>query len=355
MSPAANITPNTPIGIGILGLGFMGRAHVAAINEAIAADESCELVAVCDRDPEHRAGRFKGASGNLALEAAGPLFDPSRVRAYADVDELLADPRVHLVIVATHTESHVEMSLRAIAAGKHVLVEKPVSLDTAQARTLHEAAQRAWTEHALVCVPAMCMRHWPGWDWLDDRISDGEHGQLRSLSIQRMGTRPAWADDFYADFARSGGAFGDLHVHDSDFICWSLAMPEAVTTHGTPMHCTTFYHYPSTFPAHCTAQAAWDLTPGSGFRMRYLAIFEKATAEFDLAREHRLMLYRDGRAEPVPIPPGAGYLPQLRGLCAALRGELGGFYSSMEDAVWVAELMDAERRSMQSGQTVRLT
>jgi predicted dehydrogenase len=343
------MTPTPPpatIGIGVIGLGFMGRAHIAAITEAIAAGEGCELVAVCDRDPDHRAGRFRGGPGNLSLTSDGPLFDESIVRAYSEAADLLADDRVHLVIVCTHTESHVEVALACLAAGKHVLVEKPVSLETAQVRRLQHAAHEAWTTHGLRCMPGMCMRFWPGWDWLKGAITDQRFGPLRSLTIKRMGTRPSWADHFYAETSRSGGAFGDLHIHDTDFICWALGAPRSVNTHGTPLHCTTTYNAPPPFPAHCTAEAAWDLAPGSGFRMHYLAVLEHATVEFDLARDPRVTLYRDGRAEPVEIATGAGYTPQLRHLLAAIRDPALSLRAMLEDAVIVSEIMDAERHSM---------
>jgi predicted dehydrogenase len=342
-----------PIGIGIIGLGFMGRAHVAAINQAVDSGESCELVAVCDRNPEHRAGRFGATSGNLSLASEGPLFDTARVRPYAEVNDLLADTRVRLAIVATHTESHVEVALAALAAGKHVLVEKPVSLRTDQVHRLELAASEAWGKCGLRCMPGMCMRFWPGWDWLRDLILTKLHGQLRSLTLQRLGTTPGWANHFYADPAQSGGAFGDLHLHDADFICWALGTPRSVFTRGTLMHCTTLYTFnessPAPAPLHVTAEGAWDLTPGSGFRMRYLAVFDHATAEFDLTRGPRVTLYRDNRAEPVDLAPGAGYLPQLRHLLAATRDPSLPLRATLTDAVTVSKIMDAERRSMSTG------
>jgi predicted dehydrogenase len=339
-----------PVGVGIIGLGFIGRVHAQAIAHAAGVGEPCALVAVCDRNPDRRAGRSEAGAGNLDLGDQGPLFDPAKVRGYELVEDMLNDPRVNLVIICTHTRTHVDLAMQALRAGKHVLVEKPVSLDPAEVRRLEQASAEAWKERGLRCMPGMCMRFWPGWDWLRDLIASREHGELRSLTLQRMGSRPGWAADFYGDLEASGGAMGDLHIHDTDFVCWALGLPEAVTTRGTLMHCTTLYAYPNV--PHVAAEGAWDLTPGTPFRMKYLAVFEHATAEFDLSREPRVMLYtRDGAQQPA-LEPGAGYLPQLRHLIAAIRDPSLPLRATVSDAGAVAEVLAAERRSMQSGQPV---
>lgn len=68
----------TPIGVGVIGLGFMGRTHVAAYQAAAAAGFPCRLVAVCDPKPSRLTGELE-ANGNLAT-GSGRLFDPKSVR-----------------------------------------------------------------------------------------------------------------------------------------------------------------------------------------------------------------------------------------------------------------------------------
>jgi predicted dehydrogenase len=68
------------IRVGVIGLGFMGRTHVAAYGAADAAGHACRLAAVCDQDPARRRGENPGG-GNLATGAeAARLFDPDAVR-----------------------------------------------------------------------------------------------------------------------------------------------------------------------------------------------------------------------------------------------------------------------------------
>ena len=99
--------------VAVSGLGRMGARH--AINY-FEKTPRAELVAVCDPNPETMAwakGRFEG------------------VAVYADFDEMLAHPGIEAVIISGITTEHAPQSIRAIKAGKHVLCEKPLSVDIA--------------------------------------------------------------------------------------------------------------------------------------------------------------------------------------------------------------------------------
>ena len=110
--------------VGLLGYGAIGHEH----NEAIAAVEGLALTAVCDKNPAR-------------VEAARSLV-PS-LADFDDGEQLLASDAVDLVIVSTPPSSHAEWALRAIAAGKHVVVEKPFCLTTAEADEMVTAAGAA--------------------------------------------------------------------------------------------------------------------------------------------------------------------------------------------------------------------
>lgn len=111
-----------PLGVGIIGFGRIGAEHagwLASCNGAARA------VAVDDVTPARQAlARSRG------------------LRAYNTTDQLLADPAVEAVLVSTPTAMHAEHALAALAAGKHVLVEKPMALDLGQSRRLVEEAER---------------------------------------------------------------------------------------------------------------------------------------------------------------------------------------------------------------------
>ncbi len=344
-------TLSTPLGVGVIGLGFMGRTHVGAYQSAARDLGVCELVAVCDSSPDRLTGE-PAAAGNLKTTANEPkLFDPSKVRGYTDPDQFFADPRLSLVSVCTYTDTHVDLAIRALRAGKHVLVEKPISMNPQEIRRLADVARSS----GKLCMPAMCMRFWPGWDWLRDRIAESrantpgsqgaQFGKMLSATFQRLGSGPSWGAAFYRDESRSGGALVDLHIHDADFVSWCLGKPSAVSTSGSVFHHTTHYQIPDG-PQHVTAEGAWDLAPGAGFRMRYLVNFEHATADFDLSRTPQLLVHTSERTSPVELSTLSGYDLEIRHFLDAINEGRRDLRATLQEAADVARLLEHERRSM---------
>lgn len=328
------------IGVGVIGLGFIGRHHVRAVQAAARDGLECSIVAVCDPNWSGDGAQQRSAAGNITISQHDQqLLDPKQMTAYSQVDQMLADARVDVISVCTYTETHVDMALRALAAGKHVLVEKPVAIASDEVRRLARAAREART----LCMPAMCMRFWPGWDWLRKRIRQGSFGPVRSATFQRLGSRPNWSL-FYADESRSGGALFDLHIHDVDFIYWCFGRPRSLSAAGSSMHMTTHYRFDDG-PAHVTAEGAWDLQPGAGFRMRYLVTFEDATVEWDISRTPRLMVHRSDGSESIELGELTGYDVQMREFIRSVR-DGHPLRATLDDAVIVTEILEAEQRSL---------
>jgi len=338
-----------PVGVGVVGLGFMGATHIRAVHRAAAESLPCRLAAVCDSSRERLGGHVL-AAGNLATGAGERLFDPRNLATYTDYDVMLRDGRVHLVIICTHTDTHVDFARHALDAGKHVLVEKPVALTAERVRELADASRGA-RPRALLCMPAMCMRYWPAWTWLKARIDSREFGRVVSASFQRLGSGPSWGADFYRDHARSGGALVDLHIHDADFIAWCFGVPREVTSTGTLDHVTTLYRFENG-PGHVMAEGGWDQFPGFPFRMRYIVTFENATADWDLTRTPPLLLCRAGRAEAVEMPAWLGYDGEVRALVLAIASEAKVAPTTVDDALVTAHILDAERQSLETGAPV---
>jgi len=334
------------IGVGVIGLGFMGRTHLAAYQAAAQAGWPCAVRAVCDGDP-NRLGEPSSGRGNLGEAGSAVNFDVSEVMAYRDVDQMLADERVDLVSICTYTDSHVDLALRALAAGKHVLVEKPVALRSADVERLRDAAMK--TDRR--CMPAMCMRFWPGWVWLHDRIKDQSFGAIRSVAFTRLGSGPGWASEFYRDVGRSGGALFDLHIHDADFIHWCFGRPASVRAAGSTNHLSTVYLYMDG-PMHVGAEGGWSLPPDAGFQMRFVATFEQATADFDLTRNPPLLLHRGDQAESVALESGTGYDGEIRHLLDCVRDPSKRLRATLDDAVQATRMLEAERSSLEQRQSI---
>ena len=107
--------------IAIVGYGGMGSWHAKLLRSV----KEAQLVGIYDIDPAR----------NKAAQRAG-------IHAYESYEELLADPEVELLIVAVPNDLHKKLSIQAMDAGKHVICEKPVALDSMELEDMIEAAQR---------------------------------------------------------------------------------------------------------------------------------------------------------------------------------------------------------------------
>jgi len=323
------------LGIGIIGFGLMGRTHASAYAMAQWTGAPCALRAIA----AHRHDK----TARPARPAGALPFATETVRWYDDAHALLADDGIHAVSICTYTDTHVELALRALAAGKHVLVEKPVALSADAIRPLIEAARMA----DRLCMPAMSMRFWPGWPWLRDRISDGAFGAPLEITLTRLGEQPAWSP-FYADTSRSGGALFDLHIHDVDMLVWCFGTPVSVSSSGDVMRVRTRYTFPG-LSLRAEATGAWVQEPGHPFTIRYEAVFEDAIARFDLGHVPVLTLTRNGRTEPVDLPDENAYDAEVRHFIEQIARGSRDARATLEDAITATGVLETERDQLRSG------
>lgn len=337
------------LGVGIIGLGFMGKTHLGAYG----VTTGCTVHGVADLAID---AALSASGGNLHTGAAG--VDWTRLRRHPTPRQLIEDSTIDAVSICTPTDTHVELAIAALKAGKHVLVEKPVALRAEDVRRVAEAARAA----DRVCMPAMVMRFWPGWAWLAERVREGTYGAIESLTMQRLGAGPTWNAEFYRNPARSGGALADLHIHDADFACWLFGRPTSVDSAGTIDRVTTTYRFANvgggTMPRRVVAEGGWH-HPGFAFVMRYIAVFERATVVFDLAGgEKPVTVYAEGKTEQPTLPTMSGYEAEIGHFVEAARVKNSGgeptLRATLEDAALVAEVLEAERRSLEMGREVAM-
>ncbi len=170
------------IGIGIVGYGYWGPNLARCAAEA----DGCLLAAIADRSADALARAQK-------RHAAATLYE--------DWPLLLSDPRVEAVVVATPVQSHFEIALAALRAGKHVLVEKPMTATTEQARILvREARRRKLTlmvDHTFIYTGAITK--------IRELISNGSMGEIFYYDATRINL---------GLFQRDVNVLWDLAVHD---------------------------------------------------------------------------------------------------------------------------------------------
>jgi predicted dehydrogenase len=226
---------------------------------------------------------------------------------------------------------------------------------SADARRIADAAAAA----RGVVMPAMCMRFWPEWAWLKEAAADGRYGRIRAASFRRVGSLPA---GWFRNGKLSGGALLDLHIHDTDFVYHLFGRPRSVYSQGFVGgsgeidHVVTQYRFASPdAPAAVSAEGSWAAAEGFGFRMQYTVQFERATADYDVARKDAaLTLYADGKATPVETPREDGYTGELRYFTECARANRRPERVTADDAVTSIEIAEAEGRSIETGEAVTL-
>ncbi|OBR64272.1 oxidoreductase [Paenibacillus oryzae] len=186
------------IKVGVIGTGSISAMHLNAYQK----NEQVVLYGVCDLNEER-------------AKAAAEKYGASKV--YTDYRDLLADPEVEAVSICTWNNSHAEISIAAVEAGKHVLVEKPLC------RTVEEAlaVQRAVQESGKILQVGFVRRYDNNAALLRELVQDGEFGDIyyaKASSLRRLGNPGGW----FADVERSGGGpLIDIGVHAID-LCWYL-------------------------------------------------------------------------------------------------------------------------------------
>lgn len=340
------------INVGVVGLGFMGVTHIKAYRKIPGA----RIAAICDAVRLPEDGDFSKISGNVGDQE--PLkLDMTEVKAYRDLELLLANPEIDLVDLCVPTPAHPKLAALALKSGKHVICEKPLARTSALARDIVQAARQS----RGFFMPAMCMRFWPGWSWLKQAIADKTYGRVIAARFRRVSEPPAWGRESYFNGAQSGGALLDLHIHDTDFVQFLFGRPLAVYSRGATRYSGAIDHvftqYTVASDAVVTAEGSWIMSSGHGFNMAYTLNFEYATADFDLTRGlDALKLFEDGKPARVVAAEGVdGYVGELSHMIDSIGSNTPPTLVTPEDGLSAVEICEAEEASILSGTPVLLS
>ena len=285
--------------IGIVGVGFMGMIHYLAARELRGA----RVTAVCSRDPKKLAGDWRGIRGNFG--PPGTQMDLSKVKRYQDFDDLLADPDIDLVDVTTPTHLHPAMALRALRAGKHVLVEKAIALEARDADAMLRAAAQA----GKLLLVAHVLPFFPEFAFAAEAIRAGTYGRLLGGHFRRVISRPDWSADI-GDVSKTVGPAVYLHVHDTHFIGLVAGVPARVFStgvvhqDGTVEYLTTQYLYGEGGPAVSCSSGAVAMS-GRPFVHGYEIYLEKATLAYESGTTPLTVYTADGRSKNPKLRGGA--------------------------------------------------
>jgi predicted dehydrogenase len=262
---------NVAVGMGNVGLAVVGFGYWGPnLARNFATMDGARLVAICDMD-------------SARLAQAARLYPG--VAMTPDFEEILADPRIDAVAIATPVHAHFELALAALRAGKHVLVEKPLAETSEQVRRLIDEAQRRklvlMVDHTFVYTPSVRK--------IRELIADGVLGDIYYYYSTRASL---------GLFQRDVNVIWDLAVHDISILQYILdEVPVAVSATGarhvagTPenmAHLTLF------FPSDCVAHISVNWLSPVKVRQTFIGGNRRMVLYDDVETTEKVKVYDKG-------------------------------------------------------------
>jgi predicted dehydrogenase len=184
-----------------------------------------DFVTTMHRNTDQRVHAVASRSAERAAAFATTHGIP---RHYGSYEQLVGDPDIDVVYVAAPHSEHRALALLAIAAGKHVLIEKPIALDAAQATDIADAARAA----GVFAMEAMWSRYLPQATVIRRLLDDGALGEVRLVSVNLGWQNSYDPSSRMYDPALGGGAMLDAGVYSLWFAQFVLGRPSRVLAAG---------------------------------------------------------------------------------------------------------------------------
>lgn len=199
------------MGVAIAGTGFGQKIHIPGLQH----HHRTEVVAVYHRDV------------TKAQQIAAAHDIPHSSDSFADI---LANPAVDAVAISTPPFLHYDMAKQAIAAKKHILLEKPITLNAAEARELYHLA----AANNVIVTPDFEFRFIPAWQCLAAYLEQNFVGNKRLITINWLVTSRANPDrpwNWYARKDQGGGVLGAVGSHAFDYVHWLFGGVKRLSGH----------------------------------------------------------------------------------------------------------------------------
>ncbi len=325
--------------IGLVGVGSMGHAHMAAWR-ALGAD-----VAGVTAEDWSSTTEFAGRFG---------------LEAFRSFDQLLE--AVDIVDLCVPTDLHRQFTEQAAAAGRHVICEKPIALSSADGAAMIAACEAAGVRLFI----AQVVRFFPQYRAARDLLVSGRLGDLGTLTLRRVSSAPMGGRAWFSDEARSGGMLFDLMIHDLDYAHWLGGPVERVyarSLKGQDSSAPSDYAQVTLrFASGALAliEGGWVLPPGE---FRTAIDLAGSTGLIEWSSDSGGTVREFMKRDEAPGAPGVAlpslavgrdpFEAELEHVLTAIRDDQP-FIVSAEEALEAVKLAEAARASLRSGQPVAL-
>jgi predicted dehydrogenase len=347
--PALSAQVHQPLRVAIVGLV---HGHVYGFLEQYRHSPDIEIVAVAESDRDL-----------LSKAAAGYGFQSSQL--FTDLDEMLANAHPQAVLVYSDTYDHRRIVETCARRGVHVIMEKPLAVSLDDALAIQKAAHAAKIRVLVNYETSWYASNHAAYDL----VHAGSIGEIRKVVVhdghqgpKEIGVQPEFLTWLTDPKLNGGGALFDFGCYGADLMTWLMdgqrpLTVTAVTQQIKPQiysrvddEATVILTYPR---AQAIIQASWNWPFGRKDMEVYGQTGYAITVERDDIRVRRAGDQREQQISAKPI--AAPYNDELSYLRAVvLEGAKEDALSSLETNVTVTEILDAARRSAESGTTIRL-
>ncbi|MBQ8850308.1 MAG: Gfo/Idh/MocA family oxidoreductase [Clostridia bacterium] len=205
------------IKVGIIGCGGIANGkHMPSLAKV----KDCEMVAFCDIIPER-------------AEKAAKEYGTADAKVYADYKELLSDPEIEVVHVCTPNRSHSFITVDALHAGKHVMCEKPMAINSVEAKKMIDAAKETGKKLSI----GYQSRFRDDSMFMKKESEDGTFGDIyyaKATALRRRAV-PTWGV-FLNEYEQGGGPLIDIGTHALDLTLWMMNNYKPKYCVGTTYH-----------------------------------------------------------------------------------------------------------------------
>lgn len=323
--------------VGVIGVGGVSQLfHIPILKKSGLA----EIHAVADADYAKVAA--------FAEKEKIPRF-------YRDAEKVFADPDIDAVHINTPTNSHLALTLTALEAGKHVLVEKPMARKSEEAQRMVQAAKKAG-KHLMV---GMNLRFRPDVMILHEFVRGGELGTVRVIRASWLKRKETWSRSPWLHESRisGGGVLMDLGLQLLDVCWWTLGKPKIKRVSCNTSRDRLNLRVEDTFSAYFTFQggAALQLNSTWAYMSDESAAMTVFSGNKGIAELNPLKITKVIHGNLVNVTPAGPQLKATTLYNKSFEYELEHFYnviagkakpvSIAEDSAYILEVIEAAYRS----------